>query len=109
MNVFPPKFSELEQLSDWAHAEELERAARRRTSSPDELRFFYDILKPHLEEVLDYLDGFPLKAMPAAEQKLLHLSLMMVEVAVAVEKFDGIGVVPFAIPPEQFKPIVNEK
>ena len=109
MNVFPEQYSELEKFSEWAHATELERAARRRASTPEELNAFYDMVKPHLESMLDYLDGFSLNDMPAAEEKLLNLILMMVEVAVAVEKFDGVGVVPLAIPPKQFKTIVTYK
>ena len=109
MNVLPEQYSELEVFSEWAHATELERAARRRESTPEELNAFYDAVKPHLESILDYLDGFSLNDMPTTEEKLLRLALVMVEVAVAVEKFDGVGVVPFAIPPEQFKPIITSK
>ena len=109
MSVFPERFSELEPLSDWAGASESVRVERRRTSSPEELKSFYDIMKPQLETILSYLDGFPLRDMPPAEEKLLHLTLMMVEVAVAVEKYDAIGVVPLAIPPQQFEPIDNSK
>ena len=107
MNVLPKKFAELETLSDWAGSSETERVERRRTSSPEELRSFYDIMKPQIEPALKYLDEFPLADMPAAEKKLLHLTLMMVEVAVAVEKYDAVGVVPLAIAPEQFK-LVND-
>jgi hypothetical protein len=109
MSVLPEQFAELEPLSDWAGASESIRVERRRTSSPEELTSFYNIMKPQLETILEHLDGFPLHDMPAAEEKLLHLALMMVEVAVAVEKFDAVGVVPLAIPPEQFKPINNSK
>jgi hypothetical protein len=109
MNVLPTKFAELETLSDWAGSSEEERVERRRNSSPEELKSFYGLMKPQLEAVLKYLDDFPLDDMPAAEEKLLHLALMMVEVAVAVEKYDAVGVVPLAIPPQQFKPIYDAK
>jgi hypothetical protein len=33
----------------------------------------------------------------------------MVEVAFAVEKYDAVGVVPLAISPQQFKPILDTK
>ena len=103
--MFPEQFADLETFSDWAGASESIRVERRRSASPAELTSFYNLVKPRLETILQYLDGFPLHDMPPAEEKLLHLALMMVEVAVAVEKFDAIGVVPLAIPPSQFKPI----
>jgi hypothetical protein len=109
MSVLPKQFAELETLSDWAGSSEEERVERRRTSNPEELKSFYDIMKPHLEAALKYLDGFPLDDMPATEEKLLHLTLMMVEVAFAVEKYDAVGVVPLAISPQQFKPILDTK
>ena len=109
MSVFPEQFSDLEPLSDWAGASESVRVERRRASSPEELKSFYDLMKPRLETVLEYLDGFALDNMPPAEQNLLHLALMMVEVAVAVEKFDAVGIVPLAIPPQQFAPIDTSK
>ena len=109
MSVLPKNFAELETLSDWAGSSEKERVERRRQSSPEELKSFYDTMKPHLEAALKYLDGFPLDGMPAAEEKLLHLTLMMAEVAFAVEKYDAVGIVPFAIPAEQFRPITDTK
>ncbi|MGR8948961.1 MAG: hypothetical protein ACU84Q_13015 [Gammaproteobacteria bacterium] len=109
MSVFPDQFSDLEPLSDWAGFNESIRVERRRGATPEELKSFYNTVKPRLETILEYLDGFPLHNMPAAEEKLLHLALMMVEVAVAVEKFDAVGVVPLAIPPQQFKPVDNSK
>ena len=109
MNVLPKQFVELEALSDWAGASEKERVERRRASSPEELKSFYDVMKPQLEAVLKYLDDFPLDDMAATEEKLLHLTLMMVEVAFAVEKYDAVGVVPLAIAPQQFKPILDTK
>ncbi len=105
MNTLPKQFAELEILSDWAGASEQERVERRRSSSPEELRSFYDLMKPQLEAALKYLDDFPLDDMPAPEEKLLHLTLTMVEVAFAVEKYDAVGVVPLGIPPQQFGPV----
>ena len=109
MNVLPKQFADLETLSDWAGSSEEERVERRRTSSPEELKLFYKLMKPQLEAALKHLDEFPLDDMPAPEEKLLHLTLMMVEVAVAVEKYDAEGIVPFGIPPHQFKPIYANK
>jgi hypothetical protein len=109
MNVLPKQFAELEPLSHWAGSSEAERVERRRASSPEELKSFYDIMKPQVVPVLKYLDEFPLNDMPAAEEKLLHLTLMMAEVAFAVEKYDAVGVVPLGIAPEQLTPIHDTK
>ena len=105
MNVLPKQFAELESISDWAGSSEKIRVERRRASSPEELRSFYELMKPQLEAALNYLDDFPLVDMPEAEEKLLHLCLMMAEVAFAVEKYDAVGVVPLAIPAAQLVPI----
>ena len=107
MGVLPEQFAELERLSDWAGRNETERVARRRSASAEQLRSFYDLMKPQLEAVLMHLDNFTLDDMPAAETKLLYLTLMMVEVAVAVEKYDAVGSVPFAIAPQQFAPVLE--
>lgn len=105
MAHFPEAFAELDELADWALPTERARVARRRGASRDELQHFYDLVKPDLERILAHLDTFPLDAMPPAEQQLLDLTLMMAEVAFAVEKYHGDGVVPLAIAPEQFVPI----
>lgn len=108
MSNLPEKFSALESLAGWAHRSEAKRVQQRRDASADELRSFYDTMKPQLEQVLDHLDTFTMEDMPNAEQNLFYLTLMMAEVAFAVEKYDADGVVPLAISPEQFAPIHDQ-
>ena len=105
MAHFPADFAMLEALADWAAPTERERLALRRGASAAELQHFYDLFKPELERALAHLDGFPLDALPDAEQRLLNLTLMMAEVAFAVEKYHGEGIVPLAIGPDQFVPM----
>ena len=105
MALLPENFADLEPLADWAEPTERGRCARRRAASPEALQGFYDTVKPRLEAVLDYLDGFPLGAMPEREQRLLNLALAMAEVTFAVEKYRGVGRVPLGISLEEFVPL----
>ncbi len=105
MATLPEDFADLEPLAHWAEPTERGRCARRRAASPDELLHFYNTVKPRLQAALEYLDGFELGRMPAAEQRLLDLTLMMAEVTFAVEKYRGQGVVPLAVSLEEFVPL----
>jgi hypothetical protein len=59
--LLPNGFSDLEQFAEWA--------------------------LPRLEGVLAYLDQFSLQEMPQDAQRLLHLSLSLAEISIAVELF----------------------
>ena len=56
-------------------------------STMAEIQAFYDALLPRMDAVIGYLDQFPLNAMPADAQRLLHLTFSLAEVAAAVELF----------------------
>ena len=83
----PERFRDLEVFSAWILPTERERQHKRYTSSMDEIRAFYDALFPRLEEVVAYLNQFPLDEMPEDTERLLHLCLSVVEVSNAVEMF----------------------
>ena len=50
-------------------------------------RIFYDALRPRLEACATYLDQFPVDDMPPDAQRLLWLTLSLMEVANAVELY----------------------
>jgi len=92
-HVFPEPFRDLEPLAGWALETEVERNRKRLASTMAEIQAFYDAMLPRMEAVIDYLNQFPLEAMPADAQRLLHLTFSLAEVSTAVELFKQPGVV----------------
>ena len=85
--LLPPGFAELEPFVDWALAAESERLQQRLAASMEEIQAFYSAMLERIEEALEYLNGFPLDQMPEPEQRLLHMTLSLAEVWVAVELY----------------------
>ena len=85
--LLPPDFAELEPFVDWALAGESERLQKRLGSSMEEIQAFYSAMMLRIEEALDYLNGFLLEQLPEPEQRLLHMTLSLAEVWVAVELY----------------------
>ena len=84
-DVLPPEFASLEPFAAWSLATERERYAKRLASSMDELQTFYDAAFPRLDEILSYLDGLDLGALPEPATRLLWLSYSLVNVSFPVE------------------------
>ena len=91
--VLPEPFADLERFVGWALATETERSRKRQSSAMAEIQALYDAMLPRMEAILEYLDPFPLDAMPVEAQRLLHLTLSLAEVAPAVELFKQPSVV----------------
>jgi len=85
MATFPAPFADLEPFAAWALPTERERYARRLSSSMDDLQALYDAAFPRLEAILDYLDGFELRALPDDAARLLWLCYSLVNVSFPVE------------------------
>ncbi len=86
MALLPPEFSDLEPFArDWCLASEPERYAKRLASSMDEMQAFYDALFPRAQEVIAYLEEFPLQELPEDAQRLLHLLYSLIMVSFPVE------------------------
>ncbi|MCV7317160.1 hypothetical protein H7J77_16605 [Mycolicibacillus parakoreensis] len=82
----PSAFAELEEFAEtWCLPTETERFAQRRASTIPQMRRFYDVFFPRLEEAIDYCDKFALDELPDDALNLLHLIYSMVMVAMAVE------------------------
>jgi hypothetical protein len=64
MTTLPAEFADLESFGGWSLPTENERYAKRLASSMDELQAFYDAAFPRMEAGANYLDQFPLEAMP---------------------------------------------
>ena len=102
---FPPAFADLEPLADWALPTERDRNRKRREASESELRAFYDQMEPRIRDIIGSFEGTRLEDLKGPEQRLLWLAFSLVEVAFAVEKYDGEGRVPYAIDLEQMIPL----
>ena len=86
MTMLPTAFSELEEFAPtWCLATESERWRRRHESTMAELQEFYDAVFPRADAALDYLDRFPLDALPDDALHLLQLLYALVIVSFAVE------------------------
>ncbi|WP_051897839.1 hypothetical protein [Sciscionella sediminilitoris] len=84
--VLPPEFADLEPyLADWSLPTQRLRNDKRVASTIEELDGFYNLMLPRVPEIADYVDLFPLHAMPAAAVRLLDLARMLMEIAPAVE------------------------
>jgi hypothetical protein len=58
-----------------------------------DLKAFYDAMLARMEEVLPYLDQFPVDALPEDATRLFYLTLSLAEVAPAIEQFGQPSVV----------------
>ncbi len=90
---FPKEFGDLEAFADWALETEEERSAKRQSCTFEELQEIYNALLVRIEDMLGYLDKFPLEELPADAERLLWLSFSLAEVAPAIEQFGQVQVV----------------
>ena len=91
----PSRFAELEHLAQqWALPAENRRSAKRWSASREEFLELYDAMVPRINEILAYLDQFPLEEMPEDATLLFHLALALAEAAPHVEFYKGAAKVP---------------
>jgi hypothetical protein len=83
--TLPADFADLEAYADWALPTERERYGKRLASTMDELQDFYDTAFPRMEAALDFLDQYPLDAMPEDATRLLWLYAGLVTASFPVE------------------------
>ena len=85
MAALPAEFADLEPFADWCLEFERERYAKRLASSMPEMQAFYDAAFPRLEAAMQYLDQFPLDALPEDAKHLLWLCYSLINVSFPVE------------------------
>lgn len=66
--------------AQWGLPTTAERVAKRTASSMDEIRTFYDAMLPCMEEILEYLNQFPVDALPEDAKPVARTALAMCEV-----------------------------
>jgi hypothetical protein len=100
--IEPPDLSGIDQyIRQWGLATERERIGKRTSSTLQELTEFYDAVLPHLEKIILFLDQFPLKEIPPEHQSLVHITLSMIEVDQAVNKWKS-PTLPQAVDPSTY-------
>lgn len=85
--TLPPAFADLLPYIEWAQPTTKERLRYRANSSMDELTAFYEALKPRIEDVMDFLKGFPPveASLEPPVQGLMRLGKAFMEAAFAAE------------------------
>lgn len=78
------------------------RWEKRLASSKEDLIAFYDAVLPHLGDILDHADTFPLGELPEASARLYDLSLMLAEIAPNVELYAGEPGIPHSFEEDRF-------
>lgn len=92
--ALPAAFADLERfVGYWAKETQMERLYQRLAAKMGRIQEFYDAVTPRLAQILDYLDQFPLGALPEDAQRLYLLTLAAAQVAPAVELFKQPAVV----------------
>lgn len=103
MTTVEKKFASLAPfMAGWALATENERRVKRKGSTTQELKAFYDAMLPHLEAILDLSDQYPLGKMPPEVERLFLMALSLAEVAPHVELYGGNPNVPHSFAEERF-------
>lgn len=102
-----PDFSELEShVREWGLPTTRDRVVKRMNSSFEELEAFHAAMIPRLEEIIQFLNEFPLDEIPGEHLPLAWTALAMCEVDDAVSKW-GAPTSPDACSPLRFSPKKN--
>ena len=87
-SLLPPDFADLERFAEqWVIDTERDRNAFRVTQSIEALDDYYQTVFPRMDAICDYIDQFPLDAMPPDAARLLRLGQMLMEVVPAAEGY----------------------
>lgn len=103
--LLPEQFRDLERFAaHWSLQTERERNRRRLSSEMPEIQEFYDSMLPRMDEIMDYLNQYPLDGLAPEAKRLLYLTFSLAEVTPAVEQY-GTPAVIDGFPPERFLPV----
>ena len=97
-----PDFTDLEPfVREWGLATTHDRTVKRLNSSFAELESFHVAMTPRLDEIIEFLNQFPLDAIPERHQDLAYTALAMCEVDDAVSQWRA-PTSPAAVSPLRF-------
>lgn len=100
----PDGFEDLLPFIDWARPTEMERNAKRWSTTMAESRAFYDAMLARGAAALDYLGKFPLDAIAGDDLTLLNLCLALAECSATVEMYEN-PQPKYVFPIERFVPV----
>lgn len=86
--TLPPQFTELESLVDeWALQNEKDRVYKRLSIDMPTAKAFYAKVLPHMEQMIEYLNGFDNDpdALPKDALRLFQLGAMFMELAAPID------------------------
>lgn len=102
-STLPEQFADLEPLvSEWGLAKQADREKKRSSSTAAEIRTFYDAIVPRMEEILNYLNQFPVDDIPEQAKTLLFLTFSLAEISAFVEFYDCERAVPNSFAEHRF-------
>ena len=86
--TLPNQFTELDALlAEWRFEQERERANKRITAPIDEIQGFCSRVRPRIDEIVDYLNGYENdpERLPDDAKNLYLLALMFMEASVPLD------------------------
>lgn len=92
----PPEFAALLPYMDWALPTAQERMEKRASSSKEQILAFHSASGPHIDGIVEYLNKYPLDAIPAEAQGLFNLMMAIADMGLYAEWFDGASEPPIA-------------
>lgn len=96
----PPAFKDLEPFLCWSIPSRADRFKARFAFSMDDIRRFYETMLPRFDEIMTYLNSKPLDALSPEDQRLLWMTLSLVEISRCVELWNGNDMPYYAHPKE---------
>lgn len=87
--LLPAGFEDLEPHAQFAIASRDERFRKRFEFDMEAIRSFYDAMLPRTDQIMARLNAMDLATLPEADQRLLSMMLMLVEVSRCVELWNG--------------------
>jgi hypothetical protein len=85
--VLPAGFRDLEKFINWSIPQMGVRQEQCAAAPYDDMSVFYDAVFPRIVEIIDYLDQFPVGALPPSAEKLANMALSLANVAIPVELY----------------------
>ena len=76
-----PDFSDLKEFMDeWGYADAHERLKKRSNAEFSDIKKFYDAVVPRLEEIIEFLNQYPVDDIPGEFRPLAYMALAACEV-----------------------------
>ena len=99
----PKEFTDLDcYVEKWCLSTMNERWNARLASTPEELCNFYNSILPRMEEVLEYIDQYPIGELSGEHRNLYDMAMSLAEIAPNVELYKGNPSVPYAFEETRF-------